>query len=115
MLTRDQILRVADTIRKSEYQGETNVVDIRMNGLIISVTYTEDVTQTERGSYEYPPEYRFCLRVDDLKIFRGDDELEISPDDRKKLIKELSDELVDEYYFYPLPISEEDWADMNED
>jgi len=98
---------IAKHIDKEYYNGGTNEIEIKINGLYYYVTYVEDSLLEEHATQWTPASYKRCVEVTGIQIFTpDDDEIKLSEQENQDILQQINK------HFEPLPASPEDLADI---
>jgi len=98
---------IAKHIDKEYYNGGTNEIEIKINGLYYYVTYVEDSLLEEHATQWTPASYKRCVEVTGIQIFTpDDDEIKLSEQEKQDILQQINK------HFEPLPASPEDLADI---
>lgn len=98
---------IAKHIDKEYYNGGTNEIEIKINGLYYYVTYVEDSLLEEHATQWTPASYKRCVEVTGIQIFTpDDDEIKLSEQEKQDILQQINK------HFEPLPMDAEDFADI---
>jgi len=98
---------IAKHIDKEYYNGGTNEIEIKINGLYYYVTYVEDSLVEEHATQWTPASYKRCVEVTGIQIFTpDDDEIKLSEQEKQDILQQINK------HFEPLPMDAEDFADI---
>ena len=107
LIKKDVTEIIAKHIDKEYYNGGTNEIEIKINGLYYYVTYVEDSLLEEHATQWTPASYKRCVEVTGIQIFTpDDDEIKLSEQEKQDILQQINK------HFEPLPASPEDLADI---